>query len=121
MFYNAHDGFEKDFKRLSKKWSTLGKGIEAAKKLLATQFDATNPIEVIAPGKIHRITNNQFFAIWKVEIAVPDSGLRPNQWPRMWFAISGDTITQLLLVSHIDNYSDNECDQIAMSRYSELV
>ena len=57
---------------------------------------------------------------WKVELVVPNSGLRPNQYPRAWFAVKGTNIAFLCISSHIDNYNDAQMDKIALSRVTYL-
>jgi len=47
-------------------------------------------------------------------------GLRPGQWPRVWFSIKGDTITFLVIKSHVDNYDNNTEDLIAQDRYNDI-
>jgi hypothetical protein len=46
-------------------------------------------------------------------------GLKPGQWPRVWFAISGTSITFLTLGTHMQNYDDNAMDKIALERIAE--
>jgi hypothetical protein len=58
--------------------------------------------------------------MWKVELVIPDSGLRPNQYPRMWFAVKGAIIAFLCISTHIDNYKDDEINQLAFSRITDL-
>ena len=120
MLWQTHDSFEREFKRLCKKHTCLEDGLRKVKKLLEAQFDPIAPKEIIGPGKLHRVTANQTWAIWKVEVALTGSGLRPSQWPRMWFAVSGDTFTLLIIAVHAQNYDDNMQDKIAEDRYSEI-
>ena len=120
MLWQTHDSFDKELKKFAKSHPEIKKGLDSSKKLLATQFHPTDPRAVIGPSKIHRVTSNQTWGIWKLEVVLIKSGLRPNQWPRMWFAVSGDTITFLLLNSHTTNYDNNECDRNAIERYTEI-
>lgn len=120
MLWQSHDGFDSEYKKLLKKHRQLDDGLKKAKKLLETQFDPNNPQSVIGPGKIHRITTNQTWGIWKLEVVLIGSGLRPNQWPRMWFAISGDTFTLLTIAGHSQNYDNNAQDKLALDRYMEI-
>jgi hypothetical protein len=119
MNFLRHDQFDNELKKLTKKYRNIDTGLVALKRLLEKQFDPENPEEVIAPGKIHRIHQNAIWSTWKVEVAVPGSGLRPNQWPRMWFAISGDKIVFLCIVAHMQNYNTNAVDGIAADRASD--
>ena len=119
MNWQEHNSFVAEYKKLSKKQHRIDDYFAKLKKLLSKQFDPSNPIEVIAPGKIHHVTTAETgIAFWKVEMMV--EGLRPNQWPRVWFAIKGDTITFLVIKSHTDNYDNNSEDLIAQNRYSDI-
>ncbi len=118
MYWQTHDGFDKDIKKLAKDYRQLDHSITATKRLLEIQFHPTQPQEVIGPGKIHRITQNHTWAIWKLEVAV--KGLRPSQWPRFWFAVRGNTVTFLVANTHINNYDNNTCDRLAAERFSEI-
>jgi hypothetical protein len=115
-----HDQFYKELKKLSKKHRNINTGLENVERLLEKQFDPSNPEEIIAPGKIHRVKQNTIWSLWKIEVVVPGSGLKPNQWPRMWFALSGDTLVYLCVVSHTQNYDNNMIDSIAMDRASDF-
>lgn len=118
MLWLEHDAFSREFKKFSKKFSGAQKGQDALKKLLAIQFDPANPKEIIPPGKIHRVHQNAIWELWKVEAIV--AGLRPNQWPRIWLVVSGESVTFLVIGTHVDNYDNNEMDQLALKRISEL-
>jgi hypothetical protein len=113
-----HSSFEKELKELCKKHPQARKALEDALRMIAEHF---NTIPVFDPGKLHRITQLDNGFIWKLEMAVPKSGLRPNQWPRVWFAIENNTLVILLLLAvHTDNYDNNACDKEAFRRYLEL-
>lgn len=118
MNWQQHNAFQTEFKKLSRKQRDLEKSFSALKKLLAVQF-ATQPSQVIAPGKIHRIySDDTGWELWKVEMFIKD--LRPNQWPRVWFSVSGATITFLAIASHTSNYNNNTMDQLALSRHDDV-
>lgn len=118
MLWQWHDAFDKDIKKLLKEYRDFSNSLVKAQRLLGVQFHPTNPQSIIGPGKLHRVTQNQTWAIWKLEVAV--KGLRPNQWPRVWFAVSGDTVTFLVAQTHMNNYDNNECDRLAAERFSEI-
>lgn len=120
MNFLQHDDFVKELSKLVKKHRNLDAGMKAVERLLQRQFDPLKPEEVIAPGKIHRVTQNAIWALWKIEVALPGSGLKPNQWPRMWFAVSGDRVVYLCIVVHMQNYDNNEVDKIAQARTSDF-
>jgi hypothetical protein len=115
-----HDGIQKEIAALERRFRRIRDGLRAFELLCEVQFHPTNPRQVIAPAKIHRITQNDVWTIWKIELVIPDSGLRPNQYPRMWFAVKGAIIALLCISTHIDNYNDAEMDRIALSRITDL-
>jgi hypothetical protein len=117
MLWLEHSSFTRELKILNKKYA-ISDGMRKIKKLLEVQFDPITPREVIAPGKLHCCTRNGVWELWKVEVLV--SGLKPNQWPRVWFVLSGDTITFLTLGSHINNYSDDKMEKVALDRLAEF-
>lgn len=117
MQWLEHEAFTGEFKKLSKKYRAADQGLAAVKKLLAVQFNPLDPKEVIAPAKIHRRHQNAIWELWKIEVMVV--GLRPNQWPRVWFVISGETITFLTVGAHMQNYDDNTMDKVALQRISD--
>jgi hypothetical protein len=111
-----HDGIQKEIAALERRFRTIRDGFSVFERLCEVQFNPTNPQQVIAPAKIHRITQNDLWTMWKVELVVPNSGLRPNQWPRMWFVTKGEIIVFLCIASHIDNYNDSDINKLALSR-----
>ena len=115
-----HDGIQKEISDLEKKFRTIRLGLSSFERLCSVQFNTENPQQVIAPAKLHRITQNNIWSLWKAEVVVPNSGLRPNQWPRMWFGVKGAIIVFLCITSHIENYNDKEMDQLAISRLSDI-
>ncbi len=98
----------------------LSNGFSAFEKLCEFQFNPTKPQQVIAPAKLHRITQNGIWTMWKVELVVPNAGLRPNQYPRVWFAVKGSVIVFLCMGTHIDNYDNEKLGSIAMSRVTDF-
>jgi hypothetical protein len=115
-----HDGILKEIAALERRFRTIRDGLVIFERLCEKQFNPTNPQQVIAPAKLHRITQNDIWSLWKIELVIPNSGLRPNQWPRMWFAVKGAIIGLLCISSHIDNYRNNYMDRIALLRVSDL-
>jgi len=115
-----HDGIQKEIAALERRFRRVRDGLNAFELLCRTQFHPTNPKQVIAPAKLHRVTQNDVWTIWKIELVIPDSGLRPNQYPRMWFAVKGSVIAFLCISTHIDNYNDAEMCQLALSRTTDL-
>lgn len=114
----SHLSFEKEAAKLKRRFSHLDKALESFKMLCELQFHPLDPQQIIAPAKLHRVTQNDLQSIWKVELAVPE--LKPNQFPRVWFAVKGSNIAFLCIVSHIDNYSDNRINQTAIERVSDI-
>lgn len=106
-----HSDFEKEAASLKRRFPYFENGIESFKRICEVHFDPINPKQVIAPAKLHRIKCLENFTIWKVELAVKN--LRPNQCPRVWFAVRGATIVFLRVASHIDNHDDNSMNRLA--------
>ncbi len=121
MLWQQHDEFVAELKKICKKYPQVDDGVERIKRLLAAQFDPQSPEAVIAPGKIHRVRADTTWMLWKVEVLVPKSGLRPNQWPRMWFGVSGETITLLAIATHMQNYDNNAIDIQALKRLTDIL
>lgn len=96
----------------------IRRNLERFQRLCEIQFHPESPKSIIAPGKLHRVTNNDLWTIWKTEL--PILGLRTNQYPRIWFAQSGASIAFLCIGSHIDNYDDGTMDQLAISNTSDF-
>lgn len=115
-----HDGIKKEISALRRKFHTIQDGLSSFERLCKVQFNPTNPRQVITPAKLHRITQNDLWTLWKVELVIPNSGLRPNQWPRMWFIVKGAIIAFLCISSHVDNYNDENMKKIALSRITDL-
>lgn len=121
MLWQEHDSFVKELKKICSKYPQASDGIAKVKKLLSVQFHPLRPEVVIAPGKIHRVHADTTWELWKVDVLMPKSGLRTSQWPRMWFSVSGETITLLAIVTHMSNYDNNEIDRLAMKRLSDIM
>ncbi len=115
-----HDNFQKEIAVLARRFNHLHEGLEIFKRLCDVQFHTTNPKQVIAPAKLHRVIQNDLWTLWKIEMVVPKAGLRPNQYPRVWFTVKGSIIAFLCITTHIDNYSDNEMNKIALFRVSDI-
>lgn len=115
-----HDGIQKEIAILEKRFVTIRDGLSAFERLCEVQFNPISPRQVIAPAKLHRITQNDVWTLWKTELVLPKSGLRPSQWPRMWFVVKGEIIVFLCTSSHVDNYNDKDMDHLALSRVSDF-
>jgi hypothetical protein len=115
-----HDGIKKEIAALERRFRNIQGSFSIFERLCEFQFNPVSPQQVIAPAKLHRITQNDIWTMWKTELVVPGSNLRPNQYPRMWFAVKGAVIAFLCISSHIDNYKDAEIDKIAISRVTDL-
>ena len=115
-----HDGIQKEITILERRFRHIRDGLKAFRRLCEAQFHPTNPKQIIAPAKLHRITQNDVWTMWKIELVIPNSGLRPNQYPRMWFAVRGAAIAFLCISTRIDNYNDAELDRLALSRVTDL-
>ncbi len=115
-----HAGIQKEIASLEKKFRGVRDGLSIFEKICEVQFNPTNPRQVITPAKLHRVTQNNLWTLWKVELVVPNSGLRPNQYPRMWFVVKGEIIVFLSISSHINNYNDEEMNTVALSRVTDF-
>jgi len=115
-----HPKFEKDIANLERRFRGLREGLESFKRLCEVQFHPTNPQSIIAPAKLHRRKQNDLWSLWKIELVVPKSNLRPNQFPRMWFCVQGINLGFLCIATHIDNYDDNSMDRIALEHLSDI-
>jgi hypothetical protein len=119
--YYPHSSFNKETAKLKRgRFISINKAIEDFKRLAEVQFNPLNPQQIIAPSKLHRVTQNAVWSIWKIELAIPKSGLKPNQFPRMWFAIKGQEVALLVIVSHIDGYDNNKMDRLAAKRVNDI-
>lgn len=116
-----HQGFENEVATLEKKrMQFIRKSLEGFQQLCEFHFHPITPQQRIAPGKLHVVTQNSDWKIWKTELPIIHSGLRPNQYPRIWFAQSGATIAFLCIGSHTDNYDDGEMNRLALERVTEM-
>lgn len=115
-----HDGVEKEIVALERRFRTIRDGLARFELLCRKQFDPVSPQQVIAPAKLHRVHQNDLWSLWKAELVIPRSGLRPNQWPRLWFGVKGAIIVFLCIGSHVDNYRDVEMDKRALSRLGDV-
>ena len=114
----SHSSFETEIAGLKQQFNKIGEGLESFKKLCDVQFNPVSPKQIIAPAKLHRVTQNDVWTLWKIELAV--KGVRSNQSPRVWFAIKGTTVVFLCAQSHVNNYSDNDINTIAIARATEF-
>jgi|SRR3989344_996487 len=115
-----HDGVEKEIAVLERRFRTIRQAFSIFERLCEKQFHPISPQQVIAPAKLHRVSQNDIWTLWKTELVVPNSGLRPNQWPRVWFAVKGGVVVFLCIGSHVDNYDDNEMNRLASSRVGDM-
>ncbi|MFH1170411.1 MAG: hypothetical protein V1704_02535 [Candidatus Vogelbacteria bacterium] len=116
-----HDGIKKEIAAFERRFGNVRKGLKSFELLCEVQFHPTEPKQIIAPAKLHRLTQNNIWAMWKIELVIPKSNLRPNQYPRMWFVVKGAIIAFLCLATHIDNYDEQKMDYLAKSRLTDLL
>lgn len=109
----------KEVGKAAKKVVNIQESYRAFEKLCDRHFHPENPQQFIAPAKLHRITQNPTWTMWKTELVLIKSGLRPNQFPRVWFAIQGAKLVFLCMNTHIDNYNDGEMDRLALERITD--
>lgn len=113
-----HDSFISEFKRLSKKIRNLENALEDFKRIAQVQFAPLSPKQIIAPAKLHRIQATNTWSLWKVEMAVKN--IKPNLFPRVWFATKGGELLFLSIAVHNENYSDNTVTQEAINRLTDF-
>jgi hypothetical protein len=118
FFY--HNDIQKEIATLGRRFRTIRDGLASFERLCEVQFNPTKPKQVIAPAKLHRVIQNDIWTLWKTELVIPNSGLRPNQYPRVWFVVKGAMISFLCISSHVDNYNDEGMNKIAISRVSDF-
>lgn len=116
----CHDGMQREIAAQERRFRNIKEGLSIFERLCERQFHPTDPKPAIGPGKLHRISQNDVWTLWKIELIIPKSGLRPNQFPRMWFVVKGGIIVFLCISSHIDNYNDEKMNQLALSRVSDF-
>lgn len=116
----SHPEFDKETADISRRFRTFNDGLVSFKLICEKQFHPTNPQIVIPPGKIHHRKETELFSMWKIELVLPNSGLRPNQFPKVWFAVQGVKIAFLCVGTHIDNYNDNKMDRVAEKRATDI-
>jgi hypothetical protein len=118
--WQSHPSFEREFKKLSKRYIALDFDFAFAKRLLEQYFFHDFKIPPIAPGKLHLITKDNLRPrdYWKLELSVQH--LRPNLCPRVWFVRDNNSIIFLAIASHTDNYDDNNITNLALTRYNEI-
>lgn len=115
-----HDGIKKEIAAFERRFPRIRDGFSIFERLCERQFSPVEPMRVIAPAKLHRISQNDMWTMWKVELVVPKSNIRPNQYPRVWFAVKGAIVVFLCLSSHMDNYNDCKMDELAFSRVTDI-
>lgn len=99
---------------------TMRESFSAFQKLCERHFDTVQPRSCIAPAKLHRVIQNATWTMWKTELVLVKSGLRPNQFPRVWFAVQGEKIVFLCMGTHGENYQDSILDRLAMTRVTDV-
>lgn len=106
-----HPQFEKEAAGLRRRFPYFNAGVESFKLICEKHFNPLSPQQVIAPAKLHRIKCSENYTIWKIELAIKN--LRPNQFPRVWFAVRAVTIVFLCVTTHVNNYDDNTMNREA--------
>lgn len=113
-----HPHFEKEAASLKRRFPFFEAGMKSFKRICEVQFDPIKPKQVIAPAKLHLVKCFESFIIWKIELATKN--LRPNQFPRVWFAVRGATVAFLCVATHIGNYNDNTMNREAETLVSSI-
>ena len=118
--FRNHDNFEKEIAIFEQRFQNVRISLQGFQKLCEIHFHPMKPSPRISPGKLHRIIQNDVWILWKTELPIIKSGLRTNQYPRVWFAVKGATIVFLCMATHIDKYSDKKMNTLAQSRVTDL-
>jgi hypothetical protein len=113
-----HPSFEKESAKLKRRFIYLDEGLRSFQRLCEVQFHPLEPKQIIAPAKLHRVTQNDLWSIWKIELAIKN--IKSNQSPRIWFAVKGSNISFLCIATHTDNYSDNQMNRLAAERVTDI-
>jgi len=116
--YLEHPKFSKQAADFKRRFPGFDEGFSATKNIFEVHFHPTNPMQRIAPGKIHCILKNVNYTMWKLEMAV--AGLKSKQWPRVWFVVSGSKVVFLCIGTHIDNYDNNKLDRLAQNLITDI-
>ena len=109
----------KDYKQICKKHRSFPKDYEQALRVVTAYLK--NPSLVDEPRGLHRLTANEDYTLWKLG-GVMIKGLRPGQWPRLWFAVIEDPcpcLVPLELRMHGDGYQDNQVEASALALIEE--
>lgn len=65
------------------------------------------------------------YEFWKLRgVAIANSGLRPSQWPRLWFGVVSlptPIAVPLELLMHQQGYDDNQAERCAHDRLKQYV
>jgi hypothetical protein len=112
--------FDKDLKRISKKYKTFPNDLSYSKKILFEKF--VNNKDFSVSNKVHRVTSlseTSRIEIWKIEALC--KGYRPNLWPRIWFLLNEDSIILLVARIHSDNYDNNKVDREAVEIAEDII
>ena len=84
MTFLYHNTFKQEIAALKKRrLRYIQESLIGFEKLCEFHFNPVSPQLRIAPGKLHRVTQNDNWTMWKTELPIINSGLRPNQYPRM--------------------------------------
>lgn len=107
MEFTSTPEFDKLLKKYAKKHKSFIDDFSKTQKLLLMRFDGEME-NIISADKLHRIkaSNDYNLELWKIEAM--QRGLRPSQWPRVWFGIGNGKLIFLPIHSHTENYNDNK-------------
>lgn len=95
----------KAVKTVRKDYRGFDKDIERAIRLLGDTFCPTTSASPLKFGNmLHRVTIADSYEVWKLNVSVAGSKLRPSQWPRLWFGVvrEAGVIVPLVVARHKD-------------------
>ena len=53
-----HDNIKKEIASIKKRFRCIDEGLSAFERMSEVQFNPNNPKQIISPGKLHRVANN---------------------------------------------------------------
>ena len=71
-----HDGIRKEIAALERRFRTIREGLASFERLCEVQFNPTSPRQVITSAKLHRVTQNDLWTLWKYVVCGEGSNYR---------------------------------------------
>jgi hypothetical protein len=115
LIWCEHPAFVRECKPFIKKYPSFKSRLEIQGKKLIERQLSESPL--ITSNLVLRVTRDSYgqWEMMKLKLYVKELK-RPGQWPRIWYAITPTQCIFLTIASHVDNYHDNEMNNIALQR-----